>query len=479
MPSSVLETLRARRDEGTDYIDQILADVEARATDDDPTPRRTDEERDGVAWVRALVGELDEEIELREDMNRRADAAARAHQQRPTVRVNSEPRTYRYVGDDCGVRRGQAGWRPRRSSHSFCADVWNAKVNNDQGSWERLRQHNVELERDGLLTDARGREVRADSTSGGGSTFSPPQYLIDEWILLPRPQRVLADKVRPFPLPAAGMTVSIPKLTGGTLIGPQTGENLALPSADITDAYVTSSVNTAGGYADISQQLIDRVPIDIIDDLLFFDMGRAYDQELNTLLWQGTGTNNQPLGLGVEAGTNSVAYTNGSPHAYQLWTPLGQATSKIAKTIYDSSNLAIFMHTLRWHWISAELDSSNRPLVTPADVNAFNALVQNADMAAAVGLVSVIKGLPTYADPTITTADTTGGGSGQDVVYVTKTDMSYLAEGPIRMDTFDQPGSATLTQRLRLFAYFTFFPSVIATATSVLAGPGLAAPSGY
>ena len=70
---------------------------------------------------------------------------------------------------------------------------------------------------------------------------------------------------------------------------------------------------------------------------------------------------------------------------------------------------AIVMHTRRWGWITAALDSSNRPLVVPTQNGPYMAEGVLTDVQAQGGPVGSMHGLPVYLDPNIPT--TLGGGT--------------------------------------------------------------------
>jgi len=131
------------------------------------------------------------------------------------------------------------------------------------------------------------------------------------------------------------------------------------------------------------------------------------------------------------------------------------------------------MHTRRWAWIMAALDSNNRPFTV------FQAQgPQNAPYVAgennSEGFVGTSPFGPIYVDTTIPT--TLGGGT-EDVIIFTRPSELYLWEGPVRTRVLQEVLSGNLTVRVQLYSYCAFMPHRRPESTSLVAGTGLAAPT--
>jgi hypothetical protein len=87
----------------------------------------------------------------------------------------------------------------------------------------------------------------------------------------------------------------------------------------------------------------------------------------------------------------------------------------------------IVMHPRRWGWATAQLDSSNRPLVVPNAQGPFNALAVG-DAPEYGAVVGTMQGLPVITDANITT--TNGAGTNEDQIFVERMpELLFWQEG--------------------------------------------------
>lgn len=82
-------------------------------------------------------------------------------------------------------------------------------------------------------------------------------------------------------LPATGLTIEYAKVNTNTIaIGKQTTENTALSTGDVALSTVSVTVNTYGGYTNISKQAIERSTVNYLD-VAFQAMSLAYAKKMN------------------------------------------------------------------------------------------------------------------------------------------------------------------------------------------------------
>ena len=320
----------------------------------------------------------------------------------------------------------------------------------------------------------RGTESRANPSriGGQGGYFVPPLWKIDEWVPYLRAGRTTANLFDGADLPSGTDSINLPKLTLGTLTGPQS-DNGAVVSQDITDSFVTAPVRTIAGQEDIAIQLLEQSPIGpAFDQILGKDLLASYNQQVDIQAISGTGLTNQILGLASVTGINAISYTSGSPSAQGLYPILGQAASNVARLRFAMPT-AYVVTPQRWFWLVTQLDSQGRPLVLPKGMPGFNAM-GNFD-GTDEGLAGEIFGIPIYVDANI--ASTVNGN--QDTIYAAKFDDLYLMEGAPRVRTLMEVLSGTLQVRVQLYNYVASLPQRFPQSISAINGTGLVSPAGF
>jgi HK97 family phage major capsid protein len=473
-----LEEMRDRRDAVRADLLELVP--EARTTD------LSAEEATRFDELDAELRQLGTDIAAAETREARIAAVRRDSQPGP-ARIGAEPQTY-----------------GRGSRNSYFLDLIRAQLRGDATALDRLTRHAKELDVEMPRREARRRElaerrmeqewagergrdvpvyrdgvspfetrVAPNRTDGQGGYFIPPLWLIDEYIPLLRNGRPFTNIVRNLPLPGGTDSVNIPKVLTGTTTG-EVADNGAVPSQDLTDTFITVPVRTIAGQSDVAMQLIDQSPIDF-DQVIFPDLIADYNQRLDTRCLSGTGTGQQVRGVDNVSGINTVTYTDASPTLPELYLPLMQALSQVARTRKQLPTAMLWQST-RWFWAMSQLDTQNRPLVTPYPAMALNpeaiAMGQVAE-----GPVGQIGGFPIVLDQNIAT--NLGAGANQDRIYALRTSDMYLWEGGMRARTLTEVLSGTLQVRLQIYNYVAFtaerYPSSIAT----IDGTGLIAPSGF
>ncbi len=253
----------------------------------------------------------------------------------------------------------------------------------------RLARHQQEIRDAGL----ENRDL--DTTLDTGGSFTPPAYLLDQYITYARPGRPVANIVSQEPLPPT-MQVNIPKILTGTAVAPQASENTPVQETDLTDSYVTADVVTIAGQQTLSRQLLDQSPV-AVDQIVFRDLTMAFAAETDRQVLNTTGSGNTLDGI---LNTSSIgAFTAADNTIANVYGALGEAVSFIWKNRFLGPD-AIVVSPARWgSWIT-QLDSEHRPLFVPTANGPFNAsgLLQNVD---AQGIVGQVLGVPVVVDAQI------------------------------------------------------------------------------
>lgn len=446
--TALLDQRAATKAELDTLLDAVA--VEQRSDLTDVESAKFDELRSRIADLDAQRTPLEQRVaEIEAEIAAAEQAAEAVKRYQPTerpaydrvARVSHEPSTYR---------------ADNNHEVSFVRDLAFRSI--DPTAPERLSRHANEVRslerRDGAVANYAGLVV--------------PQYLTDLVAPIVRGTRVIADRVTGGTLPASGMTVNISRITTGSSVALQSSENSAVSETDIDDTLLTVNVRTLAGMQDISRQAIDRGTG--IDQVIVADLAAAYAQAVESHI-----INHGTDGILATSGINAVTYTDASPTLAELYPKLADAVQQV-QTNRLLGPTAIYMHPRRWAWMLATLDSTSRPFVVPSAQGPFNGVALN-EAVTVNAPVGQLMGLPVFTDSLIPT--NLGAGTNEDRIIVTRDPDAFLWEeagSPMRMRV-DEPGANTLTIRYVLFGYLAFTAGRYPTATSVIAGTGLAAPS--
>lgn len=99
---------------------------------------------------------------------------------------------------------------------------------------------------------------------------------------------------------------------------------------------------------------------------------------------------------GLIASGGTYAFTSGTPTQTGAFKALGAAVAQFVAARYASPDFMV-MTGPRWAWFNAAVDSQNRPLVAPVDVDGSNAF--GLGSTGAQGVVGSILGIPVVVDP--------------------------------------------------------------------------------
>lgn len=409
----------------------------------------TDAETAAFDEKRSAIVSADEDIEAKRSRVAELEAIeARQHEAAKApgvnVRVKAEEATY---------HQGNA------SARSFFADAYNAR-RGDTDAAERINRNAAEARANGL-------ELRDVGTSAFGALVVP-QYLVDLYAPTATAGRPFANAVRSLPLPAAGMTLNIPRITTATGVALQSSENSAVQETNMDETTYSVSVRTFAGQQDVSRQALERG--EMIDAIVFGDLLAQYATTLDSHI-----INHGTDGVLSISSVDTTAYTDASPTVAEFMPKLFDSIQQVTSTRYLPPTL-IVMHPRRWGWLCAAVDSTNRPLIVPNTAGPFNA--QGVGRAAEYGqIVGQLAGLPVLVDANVPT--NVGAGTNEDVVIVCRADDLLLMEqsGAPRQLRFEETTGGSLTTKLVVYGYAAFASSRYPTAVSLVSGTGLVTPS--
>lgn len=382
-----------------------------------------------------LIADLDEERSRKDELRA---GAARANSAEGKLQSITEGATY-----------------TKTSQRSYFKDLSDVALGLDPSgeAQERLRRHAQDVR---TLPEYR---TALNTTSGTGGTFTPPAYLLSEYIKLARPGRPFADAVVNHALPGGTMQINVPKISTGTAVGWQATQNSALTEVDLTDSYVTANVCTVGGNQVLSRQLLDQAGI-AIDELVFADLVAAHAQTLDGALFTGSGSSGQIQGINNISGIQTIA-TGGLTVPF-VYAAVANAIQAVHSVRYASPD-AIFMAPRRWGWFLSLVDANDRPLFESRANAPMNVggILENVAPEAVVGQM---HGLPVIVDASIPT-NVSGN---QDPVYVLRTKDLVLYESGVRAEAFKEPLAAQMSVLLQVSSYAAFtsrYPSSIVEIT--------------
>lgn len=497
--------LTARKAERAAVDPATLPDDAARAAH--KAKLETDE-----AGFRAVFGQKEAECDdLRAQITqeegvaaRRADAAAHA----PAIRVKSEPLTYRR--DNQSER---SYWADLAANHSDkFAGGFRKRTNRDEAR-ENLTRHAMEMD---ALSESRrkAREQRAlkqmeealaaegyrgdvsptwerrvnpSTQQGQGGYFTPPDWLVGDFIPYLRAGRTTADLCRKMMVPPGYSSVNIPKVSTPTLVQAQGANNVAVVSQDIADTSVATGFRTFAGQEDVAVQWLDFSPAHITDEVVTQDLMAAYNLCIDANVVYGTGVANSTSTQGGLAGlypyTNwsatNVVCTQGAPTPANLYGTFGVQASQIAQQRYNLDNVHYVWHPRRGLWFVTGLDgASSKPFVESSGFAPWNPAAIE-EMSVAEGkLMQFPWGPSVHIDKNVPSTDNGSGAltGTYDVSIAAKFDDVWLFEDEPRTRVLDEVLSGTLQVRFQIYNYAGLIVRY-GGSVAIAAGSGFAAPT--
>jgi HK97 family phage major capsid protein len=332
-------------------------------------------------------------------------------------------------------------------------------------------------------------ETRAiDRGSASAGEFTPPQWLLEDWVQAPRAGRAFADLWPTLSVPMnAGMSVNVPRWSAGLSAAPQSADGAAIASASPADTFSTCPLRTIAGYADVSAQWAEQ-GVRISDDVIFAELMADLGASLDAMLLLGSGTAGQLTGVikaGAISSSNMAVVTSTNTDSNQTWvksgstgTPLWTAASALPGLMAKGrgkrpTHLVISPQT--WDQVTGTLDGNARPLLPPKAV-----APEPDDLVEMLGYPTLVhEGLPNSfgGSSTAPSVSTTGGGvtayvdgTGTNVysvlLGVRAPDLLLFQSAP-RTEIFRDVLSGTLQWRFRISAYVASFADRYTAGSSV------------
>lgn len=390
-----------------------------------------------------------EEMERAEQARKVKPTETRKPSYDQVARVGREERTYRKDQDPYGK--------------GFLMDISRQFLFQDVEASHRLSQHMREerVERAEYMQRAVG--------TGAFAGLTVPQYLTDLYAPATAALRPFADVCNRHPLPEAGMSVNISRVTTASSAAVQASENAAVSETNMDDTLLTVNVQTAAGQQTVSRQAIDRGTG--IEDVTMQDLFNRVATVLDsTLLNQATN--------GLTNVANANAYTDGTPTGAELYPKiLGAAAGVEAALLAMGRPSHAVMHSRRWYWLSSQM-SSTWPMINWAGIPVQASGTANPNSSYASGPRGVLPcGLEVVVDNNIAT--NLGAGTNEDEIYVVPSSECHLWEDPnaplfIRAE---QPAAASLGVLLVAYSYFAYTFGRYTNGTQKVGGTGLVTPA--
>ncbi len=259
--------LKAKRDQYEAIRTQIQG-IQERAVKDTPegeqTRSLTEDEDKLVRSLDEQAKDLYSEIELLTSVEERnqkvTDLAGKLVEGDDKTRSVGSSSTSAKDRDPGHYRSVKEG-----GERSFFGDIYQSAVLHDVDASTRLAEHN-----------------RALSTGANGVGVVAPHWMTEEFELIARQGRKLANAVRNIPLGDDPRPITLPKQTAGTdaAVTEQANENDPLADSDTWDSDVdTVTPKPTAGKQKISRQLLDMAS-PAIDTLIYGDLMEVYNTKV-------------------------------------------------------------------------------------------------------------------------------------------------------------------------------------------------------
>lgn len=402
------------------------------------------------------------EVKLRNARAVKAEELERAEQQRTVTetqtrkpaydqvaRVGAEERTYRPDADPLGK--------------GFLMDVSRQFAHQDIEAATRLSRHMAEERVE------RAQYLQRATSTGNFSGLTIPQYLTDMYAPATAALRPFADICNRHPLPEAGMSVNISRITTSSSAANQAAENDAVSETNMDDTLLTVPVQTAAGQQTVSRQAIDRGTG--IEDVTMQDLfNRVATVMDSTLLNQAT--------TGLSAVAGAITYTDSTPTGAELYPKiLGAAAGVEAALLAMGKPTHAVMNSRRWYWLTSQM-SSVWPMVNWTNIPVQAGGTANAASSYSSGPRGVLPcGLEVIVDNNVAT--NLGAGTNEDELYVVPSSECHLWEDPAApmFIRAEQAKAANLGILLVAYSYYAYTFGRYANGMQKVTGTGLATPT--
>jgi HK97 family phage major capsid protein len=262
-----------------------------------------------------------------------------------------------------------------------------------------------------------GLETRDVSGLTSSTAFDPPQYLLELYARVARPNAPLYTLLRKLKLDAP--VVKTPKITAGNTAAVQSAENATISTTDWTDEYITVTPKTYAAASYVSDQALTLSPV-ALDALIFTDLFAALAVEIETaVLYDGAG-------LDTLATSTGTVFSTGSSDTADTLAAFARALNAIATIRYNTENVVAITHPGVILHQTSHVDTTGRPIYlgdhsfNPAGIpGPVDTLGQT------VAPAVTIQGVPVFSNANVTVS------GGQAPIYFIKLDDSFVSEyGP-------------------------------------------------
>lgn len=322
--------------------------------------------------------------------------------------------------------------------------------------------------------ELRDLERRAASTTPGtGGYFTPPAWMVSEFVHAPRAGAPLAALWTRLPLPLKrGRSINLPRFAAGGGAGSavQAADGAAVTIRDPADSTASAGIRTIAAILDSSMQLMDLSPVPF-DDTFLADIREDFATQTDGQLLLGNNANGQLNGIipgGTFSAANSLWLSSTNAATGQTWANggTGIAASPHQMTAQLYAKLARYRGLPATHWvmnpdvwavISGSADGSGRPLVTPGvTAKALHGLpvVEDENLVSSFGGTTA----PSIGISAGVTSPTAGNGTYAPVLLGRWEDLVYFASEP-EVEVMPDVLSSTLQVRFRVTQYIAAFPA--------------------
>jgi hypothetical protein len=312
----------------------------------------------------------------------------------------------------------------------------------------------------------RGQYLERATGTGAFAGLTVPQFLTEMFAPAVAARRPFADAMTALPLPAAGMTVNISRITTPSEVDLQANENDAAAEQDMDDTLLTETVQTAAGQQTISRQAIDRGTG--IEEITMRDLQRRYATNLDSKIINQATT-------GLLAVATDITYDDADPTGADLYPRIleGAAASEAA-LLGQADPDVVVMHSRRWYWLQSQMVST-WPLIGQPGIDPRHG-GENLAETYGSGFRGILpSGMRVIVDNNIPINIS----STQDTVVVVPRDESFLWEDPDAPQFIraEQAKAANLGVLLVLFGYFAYTMRRYANSHQQILGTGLTTPA--
>jgi hypothetical protein len=205
----------------------------------------------------------------------------------------------------------------------------------------------------------------ASSTTIAG--FTTPEYLIADWAAYRSPIPAFRDQTTKLPLPEFGLQVNVPSFAGASTFSTQT-EDDGVSETEPTGSNIQTSIVTQAGQVTLSQQLYDRggLPGLAFDKILVAQMMSQLEASVDSYVL-------------TQALANSASVTDSSAFSFaDFLQDVASAREKLSDSV-GTRLLAthIFSTSDLFGYVTRQVDSENRPILTPDSGAIVQALAMN------------------------------------------------------------------------------------------------------